>query len=200
MGGKRPSRPTFAEIVAAVPETSSAPEMYADSIPRPWITVDGQRMLLRSGVAHEGKDLEKILRQDGVAAFHDDMNKRTVIEPNEREAFWLRALSLIEASEHAEFVGYEYKSPEGGRCLVVYESCGVGGAISVGRGQWPPAAWLTIRLQIGAERDCTGLPSRHGRQQKRATGGVRHRTPSEAPRRASRVVIARTSIARQQSR
>ena len=123
MGAKKPSRPTFAEIVAEVPEASSAAEMYSYSIPRPWITVDGRRMLLRAGVAHEGKDLHRILRQQDVVAFHDYMDKRTVIPPDEREAFWLRALSLMEDSDYSEFVGYEYKSPEGGRCLVVYESC-----------------------------------------------------------------------------
>ena len=79
-------------------------------------------MLLRAGVVYEGTDLQKILRQEDVASFHDYMNKRTVIEPAEREVFWLRALSLMEASEHAEFVGYEYDIPEGSRCLVVYES------------------------------------------------------------------------------
>lgn len=123
MGARKPARPTFAEIVAEVPEVSSATETYSYSIPRPWITVDGQRMLLRGGLAHEGKDLQKMLRHGDVTTFHDYMDKRTVIEPGEREAFWLRALSLMEASEHSEFVGYEYKGPEEGRCLVVYESC-----------------------------------------------------------------------------
>jgi hypothetical protein len=29
----------------------------------------------------------------------------------------------MEDSEYSHFVGYEYKNPDRGRCVVIYESC-----------------------------------------------------------------------------
>ena len=123
MSAKKLLRPTFAEIVAEVPESPATGEQFSHSIPRPWITVDGQRWHLRGDASHEGKDLHKLLKRSEVLAFHEYMDKRTAIGPEEREQFWHRAISLMEASKHSGFVGYEYKSPDGGRCLVVYEFC-----------------------------------------------------------------------------
>ena len=123
MSAKKPPRPTFAEIVAEVPEAPAIGGHFSYSIPRPWITVDGHRWHLRGDAAYEGKDLYKVLRRSDVLAFHDYMDKRSPIEADEREQFWDRAMSLMEASEHSNFVGYEYKSPDGGRCMVVYEFC-----------------------------------------------------------------------------
>lgn len=116
-------RPTFAEMVAEVPEASAPGKQFSYSIPRPWITVDGQRWHLRGQASHEGKDLQKLLRQSDLLAFHEYLDKRTAIAPEEREEWWLRALSLMEDSEYSVFVGYEYKNLDGGRCLVVYEFC-----------------------------------------------------------------------------
>ena len=123
MGAKKPLGRTFAQIVAEVPEASAPGERFSYSIPRPWITVEGQRWHLRGDASYEGKDLHKLLSQGDLLAFHDYVDKRTVIGPEEREQFWLRAVSLMEASEHSDFVGYEYKNPEGARCMVVYEFC-----------------------------------------------------------------------------
>lgn len=123
MAAKKPMRPTFAEIAAEVPEISAPVEQFSWSIPRPWITVDGHRWHLRGHVAHEGKDLRKLLRDAHLLAFHDYVGKRSPIAQEDREAFWLRAASLMEDSDYSEFVGYEYGTPDGDRCLVVYESC-----------------------------------------------------------------------------
>ena len=123
MGAKKQPRQTFADIVAEVPAATSAKEQYSDSIPRPWITVEGQRWDLHGEAAHEGKELHKLLRRDELLAFHDYMNVRTPIAQEERENFWRRAVGLMEDSEYSDFVGYLYASVAGDRCLVIYESC-----------------------------------------------------------------------------
>ena len=123
MRAKKPLPPTFAEMVAQVPETTSSGEQFSDSIPRPWITVDGARWHVRGDASHEGKDLHKLLQRHELLAFHDNMGKRTTIAPEERDEFWRRAVSLMEGSSYSKFVGYEYKNPDVGRCLVIYEFC-----------------------------------------------------------------------------
>ena len=126
MGAKRSLRQSFAEILSEVPAATaavSAKEQYSYSIPRPWITVDGRRCDLRGHAAHEGKELHKLLRRRELLAFHDYMNERKPIAPEEREEFWRQAVALMEDSEYSHFVGYMYGSADGDRCLVIYESC-----------------------------------------------------------------------------
>ena len=123
VGAKKPTRETFAEIVARVPEASEPVEEWSHSIPRAWITVDGQRWVLRGDATYEGKELHKLLRQDGLPAFHDYMNKRTPIAVEGREDFWAKAQQLMADSEYSHFVGYQYKGPSGGTCGVIYEFC-----------------------------------------------------------------------------
>lgn len=122
MGAKKPPRTSFAEIVATLPEASAATEQSFHSIPRPWITVDGDRFHLRGDV-HEGKNPHKLLGQGDLIVFHEYLGQRTVIAPGEREQFWLRAASEMQASEHSDFLGYEYRNAAGSRRLVVYELC-----------------------------------------------------------------------------
>lgn len=114
-------RQTFAEMVAEVPEPTAWAESFSTSIPHDWITVDGQRFHRRGEDAHEGKDLHKLLLRTDLPAFHEYLGKRKPIE--DREAFWERAVSYMANSEYSAFVGYEYKNPDRGRCLVVYEFC-----------------------------------------------------------------------------
>ena len=61
MSAKKPPRPTFADIVAQVPETASSGEQFSYTIPRPWITVEGERWHLRGDASHEGKVVDKLL-------------------------------------------------------------------------------------------------------------------------------------------
>jgi hypothetical protein len=123
VSAKKPPRQTFAEIVAEVPAAAPAKEQYSYSIPRPWITVNGQRWDLHGNAGHEGKELHKLLRRHELLAFHDYMNERTPITPEHREEFWRQAVELMEDSENSDFVGYLYASADGDRCLVIYESC-----------------------------------------------------------------------------
>lgn len=123
MARKKPFRPTFADVVAAVPESTTPIETFSYAVPHNWITVDGCRWHLRGDRSYEGGELHKMLCRKELPAFHEYMGKRTALAVEERDAFWRRAVDLMESSEYAAFVGYEYKSPDDGYCLVVYEFC-----------------------------------------------------------------------------
>lgn len=125
MSAKKPPRQTFADIVAEVPDTPEpdSGQRHSYSIPRPWITADGQRWHLRKAPFYEGKALHKLLRRTELSAFHEYEGKRTAIPPDDREQFWDQAVSLMADSAYSDFIGYEYKNSDGDRCLVVYEFC-----------------------------------------------------------------------------
>lgn len=123
MSGRRSERQTFAEIVAGVPDSPTPQEQWSYSIPRPWITVEGRRWVLRGDSGYEGKQLHKLLRRGELLVFHDYLNERTLIPVDERETFWTTAVRRMSESVHSDFVGYQYKGPDGQHCVVVYEFC-----------------------------------------------------------------------------
>ena len=123
MGTKKPPRETFAEILANVPEASEAAGQWSYSVPRPWVTVDGQRWTLSGNASYEGKELHHLLRRASLLVFHDYLNERVPVPAEERETFWRRAEALMKESEHSHFVGYLYRATDEGTCLVIYEFC-----------------------------------------------------------------------------
>ncbi|NYJ07832.1 hypothetical protein [Petropleomorpha daqingensis] len=114
---------SFTESVADPTEPDGAREIPNLAAQERITDADGVVWRRRGRDFVDEKRLRKLLRDPAVRVVHDYLGEVADVPPDDRTAFWERALDLMARSAHSDFVAAEFTNESHAHLLVVHEYC-----------------------------------------------------------------------------